>query len=117
MQLIVSGRGGGKTHQLIQWYKENPEQHRIVTRNQRMAKYLQENYDVDKKHIYTFERVRTDSRGETNIILGLDIDLELLIYNALGIDGYHTQLGPVTVNGEIIYNKALRYNPYVRERI
>lgn len=99
MNVIVAPRAGGKTYQLVEWYKKDPTDRKIVVDT------LTKRYDLEKLGVKRTDIIVLDGyndhtlRGHGKAKFGFDIDMDNLFFRLFTVgDGYH-ELGPVTVNG------------------
>lgn len=94
-RMIVTGRGGGKTTQMLQWMREAPQgEHRIIVcpSGQEAMRLLRENPDLESWQFVSLEEVMDRDRAAWSgvlhgrggrVVLGLDnldMMLDRLIY-------------------------------------
>ncbi len=97
MNIVVGARASGKTYQMVEWWKEDPEHRVIITLNLQTRRDLIDR-GVEPHSIYIMAEAPQSMRGVTATV-GIDADLEAMLYHALGLHPVFTPIGLVTING------------------
>ncbi len=63
MKFVIRPRQGGKTHETVQWLREDPGHRVIITATAEMARDLRQRYELTEKQVMTVSSVRTFGRG------------------------------------------------------
>lgn len=90
MLAVHSGRRGGKTYELVRWFKEDEEGRQIVVHTVQFAKHLREMYDIKEKSmihpqkVVSYQQVMQGcNRGMPQRQMGID-NVEFLLGDILG---------------------------------
>ena len=81
MNIIVGGRGCGKTYRLVQWLKENPEQRTLVVYNETAATWLRRDYNIEEPRLHSPTRVISWSSFVQGRLAGMPHNHEVAIDN------------------------------------
>lgn len=96
MNVFIGGRASGKTYQIIKFYKEH-ENCIIVVDTQAVRRQMLEQ-GVRPNDVVLLHDAGHQLRGRKGTVL-VDINMDSLVRDAIGIDGEILRLGPVTING------------------
>lgn len=72
MKIHNTGRGGGKTYDLVQWYRENPRNRLIVTATASLARFHANEYRLPTSAFAPYLHLEEVLRGRPGLEIAFD---------------------------------------------